>query len=59
MSQPSKREIDALKEIQGDDERYHGTFDDLLEARLRELDPEWIEAMLKIYRDSKMARWCA
>ena len=47
------------KKRSGDDEGYHSVFDDLLEERLRELDPEWIEEMLKEYDKSEMSRWCA
>ena len=46
------------KEI-GDDESYHSEFDDILEERLTELDPEFMKAMEKEYQESGMSRWCA
>ena len=59
MSKPSQEIIDKLKAAEGDDESYHVIFDDAIEAKLMELDPEWMKAMKKIYEKSDMARWCA
>ena len=61
MSEPTELEVSKLKEYQSrhDDEAYHATFDDLLEEKLMQLDPEWMRAMSKIYYESKMQRWCA
>ena len=57
---------EAIKELRktakikfNDDEDYHIVFDKLLEERLKELDPEWIKALLKEYQESGMDRWYA
>ena len=42
-----------------DDESFHSVFDDIIEERLAELDPEFMAAMKKYYEKSDMARWCA
>ena len=44
MSKPTKEEKDILARSIGDDERYHSEFDDLIEAKLMQLDPEWMKA---------------
>ncbi len=49
----------ALDEALGDSESYHGLFDDLLESRLQELDPKFMEAMKELYDKSGMSRWYA
>ena len=59
MSEPTPTELKALKDCGGDDERYHSTFDTLLEAKLMALDPEWMTAMTKLYEASGNCRWCA
>ena len=61
MSQPTAKEIARLKKYSDDrdDEAFHSEFDDILEEKLMELDPEWMKAMQNIYGDSKMDRWCA
>ncbi len=59
MSKPTKREKEALREVEDDSERYHSTFDSLLQYKLKQLDPEWMKAMKKIYDKSGRARWCA
>lgn len=58
---PSKEVLKKLNEYceDRDHEGYHVEFDALLEKRLMELDPEWMETMKKVYEDSDMARWCA
>lgn len=43
----------------GDSESFHSIFDDLLEERLMELDPEWMKEMQQFYDKTEMARWCA
>lgn len=59
MSQPHEGTLIELRKIIGDDEAYHGYFDDILEAKLMELDPEWMTAMKKEYKNSGNRRWCA
>ena len=59
MSKPTQREIEELVKYKDDDETYHMVFDKLLEDKLKELDPEWIEAMLKLYQETNLARWYA
>lgn len=62
MSKPTKKELHQLNQHQsgwGDDEQFHSEFDNLLEDKLRRLDPEWMEKMSKIYRESGMGRWYA
>jgi len=34
-------------------------FDDILQERLRELDPKFMKAMESAYKKSRMSRWCA
>lgn len=48
-----------LKKHIGDSECYHSVFDDILEERLKELDPDFMEEMEKEYDKSGCARWCA
>jgi len=36
---------------------YHKEFDDLLEERLMELEPEFMRAMYKEYKESGVSRW--
>ena len=55
----AEEHINKLKELIGDDEAYHSVFDDLIEKRLMELDPEYMKAMDEAYSKSDMARWCA
>lgn len=61
MSLPMEEELAQLRDYAArhDDETYHSLFDKLIESRLAELDPEWMEAMLKEYHESGMSRWCA
>lgn len=59
MSKPTKSEKDELNKYLLDDEAYHSTFDDLLEAKLMLLDPEWMKAMTELYNKSGCDRWCA
>ena len=59
MSLPTKKEIKALKDCGGDDEKYHSIFDNLLEAKLEKLDPDWVKAMQELYEASGNSRWCA
>ena len=61
MSKPTPKELRVLKKPfnENDHEAYHGAFDKLLEAKLMQLDPEWMTAMQRIYAESDMMRWCA
>ena len=65
MSLPTEAELQALDTQHGpgkyceDSEGYHCVFDELLEAKLDALDPEWMAAMRKLYEESRCARWCA
>ena len=61
MSKPTTEELFRLKVHQEnkDDEAYHSEFDDLLEEKLKKLDPEWISAMNVVYVKSDMSRWYA
>ena len=47
------------RELEFDDEAYHVAFDIIIEARLKELDPKFMKAMTKLYKDSGMSRWYA
>lgn len=38
-------------------ESYHAEFDDILEERLAELDPDFMKAMEKLYHKSGLMRW--
>ena len=59
MSKPTMRQIERLRNCGRDDECYHGEFDNILEEKLKELDPEWIKEMQEEYERSGNARWCA
>ena len=59
MSKPTKEELNILKRAEGDDESYHGKFDDLIEAKLMQLDAEQMKKMQKVYDKSNMSRWGA
>lgn len=61
LMKPTPEQLQRLREDQdlGDSEGYHSTFDKLIEERLMELDPEWMDAMAKEYADSRMSRWYA
>jgi len=60
-SEPTEAELSELKDFasKGDDEAFHAHFDDMIERKLRQLDPEWMKAMEKFYEKSGMDRWCA
>lgn len=47
---------EKLKKQQWDSESYHSDFDDLIEERLMELDPEYMIKMTEIYNESWEAR---
>ena len=49
----------VAKEKYNDSENYHCAFDDILERRLEELDPDFMEAMNNEYYKSDMCRWYA
>lgn len=51
--------IVRLHPVKGDSEAYHSVFDDLLEERLMELDPEYMKELQRIYNQSGESRWCA
>ena len=53
------QDLKVLEEETICDESYHSIFDRLLEARLMELDKEYMEQMEKAYDKSGMSRWCA
>ena len=59
MSKVTEEEVQILKDEIGDSEGYHSVFDELLENKLSELDPEWLEEMRQLYYDSGCDRWCA
>lgn len=50
---------EKLKKQKWDSESYHSYFDDLIEERLMELDPEYMIKMTEIYNESWEARWYA
>ena len=50
---------EKLKKQKWDSESYHSDFDDLIEERLMELDPEYMIKMTEIYNESWEARRCA
>ena len=57
--EPTKEQLERLKHLGGDSEAFHSEFDDILEERLMELDPEWMKGVQKVYEDSRASRWCA
>jgi len=61
VSIPTKEELTKLHKAEGesDDEVFHAEFDDLLEKKLMELDPEWMKFMEEFYGKSGLSRWCA
>ena len=57
---PNKEHLQRLREqIPCGAESYHWEFDQILEERLMELDPEWMQTMQDEYVKSGMARWYA
>jgi len=58
MSKPTELELQELQDAK-DDDTYHSVFDDILEKKLMELDPEWMTEISRIYQESGMARWTA
>jgi hypothetical protein len=40
-----------------DDGRFHSDFDELIEKRLMELDPEFMCLMNDLYTQSRLSRW--
>ncbi len=72
MSLPTEKELKSLEDNgyyvqlldiehnrRVNSEGFHDQFDELLEAKLDSLDPEWMDAMRKAYRDSGAERWYA
>ena len=59
MPSHTPEELARRKRVKCDAECYHLEFDALLEEKLHSLDPEWIEAMNIVYRDSGLERWYA
>ena len=50
--------LDAPR-LRDDDGVYHSEFDKIIEERLAELDPGFMEAMRNAYKKSNMSRWYA
>jgi molecular chaperone GrpE (heat shock protein) len=48
-----------LAGLESDSESYHSTFDNLIEERFNEFDPEFMKAMSELYDKSGASRWCA
>ena len=59
MSKVTNEEKALLMSEYGDSEGYRSVSDDILKAKIEELDPEWIKEMQQLYKDSKKCRWCA
>ena len=61
MSIPTEDELAPLISAKDahDDETFHIEYDEVLEAKLKSLDPEWMKAMTEYYESSRMDRWCA
>lgn len=61
MGIPTIKQKAQLKRIEkrgwANSDAYHLFFDGLLEEKLNELDPKWMESMQKIYDKSGMGRW--
>jgi hypothetical protein len=51
--------LNMLKGREGDSEIYHSTFNDIIEKRLMELDPDFMTALQEVYKNFGAARWCA
>ena len=57
---PTDAQLERLRTCSPkDSEYYHRYFDELLEERLMELDPEWMQAMKDEYDNSGKRRWYA
>lgn len=54
-----KQATELLGKCTGDSESYHYQFDDIIEERLGELDPEFMKAMTEEYEKSGESRWFA
>lgn len=48
-----------LVSLSGDSEMYHSVFDDIIEERLMELDPDFMTALQEAYKKSGASHWCA
>ena len=59
MSKPTKALIDHMLSFRRDSEAFHSAFDDELEEKLDQLDPEWMNEMRMLYAESGCDRWCA
>ena len=61
MAMPSEEDIERLRALAArhNDEAYHSFFDELIEAKLEELDPQWMRVMREEYEQSQMGRYCA
>lgn len=61
VSIPTEEELKTLKQARRrrDGEQFHFAFDEALEAKLLELDPEWMRTMNRFYERSNMGRWYA
>jgi hypothetical protein len=56
LTQRQKKEFNSIR-ADDDDERFHSRFDDVVLERLKELDPEFYEDLIKISRG--MSFWYA
>lgn len=61
MSKPTEEELAPLEKTKRgeDDESYHWEYDKMLEAKLRQLDPEWMVAVNAYDNVSGMSHWYA
>ena len=59
MSQVSKKIQDRLNKLRDNEEDFHLAFDEIVEEKLMELDPEWMGEMSKIYIYSGCGRYCS
>jgi hypothetical protein len=61
VSKPTEEELAPLEKEKngGNDEGYHWEYDKMLEAKLRQLDPEWMAAVDAYDDASNMCHWFA
>ena len=55
----SDEDREKLREMDDDPQYYHAFFDDLLERRLNELDPEYVTDLFQIKEEDGVGFWYA
>lgn len=61
MSTPTQADYDLLRQSieLGDNEEYHVDYDVLLEKKIMEIDPEWMNALREWNNQHGLGKWYA